>query len=326
MMEIFWEYSGCDPDHEREIERCWERIQQELEANMGSLPDPPTELRIVIDHEDEAPEWCIKAVLHVPGRSLAVRATANDVQAAIDDLLTGLSGEIDTLQDLPVRVSRRMEGLESIVAFLESSHLRGRRDAFMSFITPVVASLASYAHRELQLREIEGAVAGAALSTPDVLDEVLVRAWQQFADRPGALSLDGWILRLVDEVLDSASEEGPIESLDQEQPVPSKEPLPSQRGYWEEQATYPESIERHELLPGAPEADAWDDADLEVKQENTARLLAGIPRQRRQALLLCAVHGFSEAEVADFQDRAKTDVRKDIDAATAQLTQQLTNK
>ena len=68
--------------------------------------------------------------------------------------------------------------------------------------------------------------------------------------------------------------------------------------------------------------DAWDDADLEVKQENTARLLAGLPRQQRQALLLCAVHGFSEAEVADFQDRSQAEVGRDIEAAKENLAQQ----
>jgi DNA-directed RNA polymerase specialized sigma24 family protein len=325
-MEIYWEYSGCDVEDERQIESCWERIQLELEANLESLPDPASELRIAIDHDDAAPEWQIHAALHLPGKTLAVEASARQIEQAMDDLLIGLAGAIDDLRDMPVTVTKRIEGLEAIVALLEHNHHRDRRDAFMSFLTPVVASLASYVDRELQLREIEGSLPSTELSTSDVLDEVLVQAWLQFDARSTELPLDVWILRLVDQAIERVCQDQTIESLDDELPVPSREPLFSQADYWQEQATYPETIEVHELLAGPREGDAWDDVELEVKQMNVERLLAGMPREQRQALLLFAVHGFSEAEVADFQSRPKAEVRRDIRAAKKNIGQQLADQ
>lgn len=322
-MDIYWEYSGCDVDDERRIETCWERIQLELEANLQSLSDPATELRVAIDHEDIPPEWQIHAALHLPARTLAVEATANDIETAMDNLLSGLAGEIDGIRDIPVRVTKRIEGLEAIVAFLDKSHCRDRRQAFMSFLTPVVASLAPYVHRELQLCEIEGSLPHTEISTSDILDDVLVETWRRFPERSSELSLDAWILHLVDEVIDRACQDQPVESLDDELPVPTSEPGPSQADYWQEQTTYAETIELHEILAGPREGDAWDDVDLDMKRKNVAQLLVGLPRQQRQALVLCAVHGFSEAEVADFQNRSQAEVRQDIESAKQNIWQQL---
>lgn len=323
-MDTYCEYSGCDLEDERQIEACWERILPELEANLESLSVPATELRMAIDHEDESPEWRINAALHFPGRTIAVEARANDIPQAMDDLLVGLASEVDQVQDTTVQISKRLEGLDAVVEFLEQCHVRERRATFMSFLTPIVSSLASYAHRELQIREIEGALPSTELSTMDILDESLVRAWSEFGTRPRKLSLDAWILRLMDRILDAECKHRPLESLDDELPLPSTEPL-SQRDYWQEQTTYPETIEVHELMAGPREASAWDDTDAEVKQEKSANLLAGLPRQQRQALLLCSVHGFSETEIADFQDRSLADVKHDIESANEHLARRLSD-
>jgi DNA-directed RNA polymerase specialized sigma24 family protein len=154
------------------------------------------------------------------------------------------------------------------------------------------------------------------------LDEVLVQAWLKFEQRPPELTLDAWILRLVDDSLARACQDQRVESLDEELPFPSNEPAASQADYWQEQTTYPDTIELHELLAGPREGDAWDDVDLDIKQKNVSQLLVGLPREQRQALLLCAVHGFSEAEVADFQSRPQAEVRRDIDAAKKNILQQ----
>ena len=46
----------------------------------------------------------------------------------------------------------------------------------------------------------------------------------------------------------------------------------------------------------------------------------------RQALLLCAVHGFTEAEVADFQSRPETEVQRDIEVAKASIAKKFVDQ
>ncbi len=322
-MQMYWEYSGCDLDDERHIEKDWERIQPELAANFESLSDPPTELRVAVDHDDTPSEWRIMAALHLPGKTLAVEVTAADLDTAMDKLLTGLSREIDRLGSLPIQATKRTKGLKAIVSILARSHRLDRREAFFSFLTPLVASIAPYVHRELQLCEIEERIASEETSVPDILDEVLCRSWEQFDERPSELPLDLWLIRLADQVLESNCMAQMAESLDNEVSPPSTEPDESQRDYWTEHADYPETIELHEIIAGQRGGDAWDETDLEDKQTNLARLLAGIPHQQRQALVLSAVHGFTEAEIADFQDRSQAEVQRDIESAKQTIAQQL---
>ena len=58
----------------------------------------------------------------------------------------------------------------------------------------------------------------------------------------------------------------------------------------------------------------------------TTQLLGELPRQQRQALLLFAVHGFSEAEIADFQDRSQAEVTRDIETAKANVAQKFASQ
>ena len=53
------------------------------------------------------------------------------------------------------------------------------------------------------------------------------------------------------------------------------------------------------------------------------RTLAGIPRQQRHAVVLCAVQGFSEAEITDFQDRPQVEVSRDIEIAKQTIARRL---
>ncbi len=63
-----------------------------------------------------------------------------------------------------------------------------------------------------------------------------------------------------------------------------------------------------------------------VAQMVGEELLANLPTQRREALLLTAVEGFTAAEVAIILGRDELDVRADIAAANAAISEQMTGR
>ena len=321
-MKVHWSYFGCEKGHEETVQRIWQQRQDLLHARLAALEEDPAGLQITVSHQDEAPHWIFQSALHLGGRTLITLAEGNECETALEDLLSGLGGEVETDEETPERVARRYRGLEGLNAFLEASHRARRADQFLGFLTPLVASLRPYVRRELQIREIATGIRSVLDSPADVLDEVLVRAYEQFSKRRGRLPLNLWLRGLADQVLDEVSSGIVPESLNDRIERPDDEPADSRRSSWVEWATDEETIERGELLPGLAATDTWDDLDVETKQTEFYRLLKGIPRQERQCLMLNAVEGFSTAEIADFQDRSEAEVRSDIDTARRLLEQQ----
>jgi DNA-directed RNA polymerase specialized sigma24 family protein len=314
-MDIDWVYEGCDEHDEARIDRHWRERQMELEGRLAALSEDPSELRIAVNQDHEAERWDVLAALHAGGRTLTAEASSDQVELALDKVLGSLARKIDRLEEEPERVTLRRQGLEGIEALLERSRRQEQGNAFVSFLLPLVRDLRPYVRRELRMHQIENGLASGQVTVPDVLDEVLVRAWAEFPQRTRQLPLDLWLVQLADRVLHESNRSVASESLDQVQELPSKEVREAARDEWIEQPAYPESLELSELLPGGEETDSWDRMDVDTKQTRLAELLSGLPRMQRQALVLTAAHGFDVAEVADFQGRSSQEVQDDLAAA-----------
>ena len=325
-MEIHWTYDGCEESEQSRIERAWERTQIALEGKVAELSDVPSELRIAVQRGDLSSEWEIQAALHLPGHTLVTNSTGRTPEEAFERILSGLANRIDRLDQSPVTVPRRREGLEDIVRPLEAWHRQRRSEPFMSFLAPLLESLGSYVQRELQVRESEETLNGEQVIVRDVLDDVLVQAWERFEQRKPDLALDLWLVQLADEALDRLSGLVAPQSVDEEiqNPIPEWNEFDSDD--WIEHDSYPETIELSDLLPGQSSVAAWDDLAMETKQAHLAAMLGQLPRERRQAFVLQLAHGYNTAEIADFQNRPGEAVEADVAEAMAAIRRYFTDE
>jgi DNA-directed RNA polymerase specialized sigma24 family protein len=239
-------------------------------------------------------------------------------------VLRGLAEEIDQDGDQAAgSTAERREGLEEMLPVLRTWRAQGRSRAFMSFLVPVVETIGPYVQRELRIREYEGRLNGEEISASDVLDDVLIQAWDRFNGPAKETPLDLWLVRLADEIMDRLGSQRVDESLDDECVDPSRESRESLTDEWIEQASYPETIELSELLSDGPGVDSWDDLELETKQAHLAAMLGQLEREQRQAFVLNVAHGFDPATIADFQNRPVDQVEVDIAQATAEIRRYL---
>ena len=95
---------------------------------------------------------------------------------------------------------------------------------------------------------------------------------------------------------------------------------------WVEQVSYPETIELSELLPDGPGIETWDSLDLDTKQTHLSQMLSALDRDQRQAFVLNLAHGFSLAEIADFQNRAAAEIEDDIARAKMSIRRWLADE
>ena len=321
-MRVSWNYFGCDREQKESIQRAWQEGWQGLQAELATFGINSSRLQLTVSRRDMCPAWNLQAALHVRGQTLISLAEQDDGTAGIHDLLADLRGKLGELRPGSVQSLARPRDLDRLTSFLEAWRKSGRADVFLGFITPLVGSLRPYVRRELRIRELASGMR-AALDTPDeVLDELLVRAYEQFPLRPRQTALELWLLGLAEQILEEVFAGTGLESLNDWIEQPDAEPIDSRHTVWTEWATDQERLERGDLLPGLAATDVWDDLDVETKQTELYQLLKDVPRHKRQCLMLHTVDGFTIAEIADFQDRSEEQVRVDIDAARWALEQQ----
>ena len=323
-VEIHWTCIGCDPEAERAIERLWEDLQTSVESRIAAVPAEPSDLRAVVEHDTDSDEWRFYIALLSPARNFAAEASAAELESAIEKGFARLVERIDRRSDQREEISRQRQGLHAVVPILERYRQAGRSDAFFIFLGPVVRSLRSHVRRELDILQSDELITGTAPLAAELLDEVAVRAWERFPERPENLSLDGWLLRLLDEVIGELVSGHVLRSLD--------EPVLARRSHseeglsedeWIEEVDAPDIAKLGDLFEAHPGADVWDRLDDEAKQSGLARLLAALPRQQRQALVLGAVEGFEVEEIAGIQDRSAREVQADLDEARKALSHEL---
>lgn len=314
-MPIHWTYDGCDEQDEYRIEEHWISRSLELEGKFAALDDEPTELRIAVRQGEDSPEWEVQAALHVDTRTLVAESSASKMERALDRALRVLTDKLDRLGEESSSVTTRDEGSRDVVHLLQQAYQSGRSEVFLSSLAPLAGPVKAYARRELHMRELEGDLPGEETTVADVLNEVVVRAWEQFPRRPETQPIALWLVGLVDDVLAQLGRPIGTESLDDACDPPTGDTREAWRDEWIEQVGEDETISLGDLVPGVEGAEVWDDYTADEKHLRLADLVTRLPRERRQAFVLHAADGFGTAEIADFQGRSEDTVLADIASA-----------
>jgi DNA-directed RNA polymerase specialized sigma24 family protein len=323
-MRYIWTYSGCDKTDEEQLARLWKDRQAEVDAKVATLSGNDSTLaRMLIEHSDDNPAWVIRSVLYLIDGAVASEISHDDLSAALDATVADLSQQLDLLLDQPFDGKQRpREATDKVAQVCASLHRSKRSQDFVATLWPLVRSLSRYARREMQMRQSDGNLPAGRTSVPELLDEVTLAAWEQFSKKPGDLSLQLWLVKLIDEALDRAQQSIAQQSLEDRQPPPDSGIRDVERSEWVEFPTEEESIELSRLIPDSPGLGAWDELDIESKQSQLDDIFNHLPRLQRQVLMLHLVEGFNRAEIADFQDRSESEVDDDLGEA-AQIVRRM---
>ncbi len=161
----------------------------------------------------------------------------------------------------------------------------------------------------------------------DLLDQVMVLAYERFANRPRKLSLDLWLTDLLQEALEQWIKQVPRPHLsleDQVEKVLSDEvPQEDEEEWWTELIGDEETLTLGDLVPGSDGTEVWDKLETEEQRNRLLSLLGQLPPLQRQAFLLHALENYATDEIAMLQNRPEGQVKADIEAARNQLREGL---
>jgi RNA polymerase sigma factor (sigma-70 family) len=328
-MQTHWVFNDCGEGLKASLQTYWEKKQPRLEKLLRPFRPELRELRLTVYRHEQPRRWEVRGVLHLPTGTLAAEETEADYKPALDRVADVLVREIKRHKErlrrdyVYRRKNRRREELIAASPMLERDATQGRRQAFFDLLRPLFRTLHEHARRELRILELEDILPRGEATTADLVDEVLIRAWQQFATRPSQRPLDLWLIDLLHEVVDQWRQQPPPVAMageSRQQAEPSKE---KEEEWWRELLEETEPLAMEELVPSSNGIEVWERLEIEEQRKWLLQLLTELPASRRQVFELHVLEGFDTAEIAMVQDRSEAEVKADLEAARRTLRSRL---
>lgn len=315
-MRYLWRYTGCTKAEEESLAHQWPPHQAEIESKVAMLSSHDSVQACVhVEHSEGESPWLAEAAIYLPQATVAATGEGAEAADALQRLKEKLSQRLDKLAEATATENVRVGDASGVERALERMHRQRNSGGFLFFLTPIMYSFRGYAARELRIRRELGELPANEVVVRDILDEALLRAWEDFGKRDRQQAIAPWLLKLLDAALDQLAHplaETSLEDRDWADDMRTREELLNE---WTELPTDPETVSLADLLPGQPQSDSWDALGIEDKQLRLAAIFNGMPRQQRQVLMLSAEGGFNNHEIADFQDRPLDEIEADLAAA-----------
>ena len=244
----------------------------------------------------------------------------------------------DQTADRNIRRELQGEQLRRNEGKLAQLASQGNKGEFFQQITPFLGPLKDYIQRRLRVAYLEMEVRTPVYTTGDLLDEVIFRAYQDFARRPKQLSLEQWLYQLANEVVDSyikkrRSAESRRESLEtlQQKERRQLQELPFTADA-EGEPYLVEDLDDSEyhlgdFLPVRPTGYFEEDPEKQLEKEEEVRQIAQIlcrlPEKEQIVFELSAVEGFSNDAVAKIAEVQPDEVPRIVHKVKEEVRREL---
>jgi DNA-directed RNA polymerase specialized sigma24 family protein/ribosome-associated translation inhibitor RaiA len=310
------------PDIEKEINHQIEKVQKRLHVFRPEL----VHLKAVVDQNPARDGTLVSLNLHLPSGQLTAQENAPSptaaIKAAFDEIIQQISRHKELLRSSHKWRRWRVgpqESPEPGVPFEQTlaaiQPLTISADDIGSYVNANLSRLERFVDRELHFRRTNEEIPEDALSTPEVVDEVIARALGDH-DRPEKLSLEPWLYRLALQAMNEMTAR--LHELDS--PVHLEDSPRQQNVQASDEAGLQfhqpdEGWTRENVIPdrrmSTPEQSAYSDEVIALVQA----ALRGADRTDREAFLLYGIEGFSLGEIAAITGRHVDAVRESVQRA-----------
>ncbi|GIW97638.1 MAG: hypothetical protein KatS3mg111_0971 [Pirellulaceae bacterium] len=335
-MDQHWVFDDVAEVDRQTARNRWDEKARPILKLLRSYEPDKLSLRLTLSHIERGNQWQLRAVLLLPTGTLVAESTKKSLEEAIDDVAATLRREVKKHKELVRRdyiVRRRIDrraNLSAAGSYLDADVEHRRREAFFRLLKPMISDLKKEVGRQLRFLRDEGLLREHGLTADDVIDDVLVAAWEQYSERPKKIDLHLWLAQLAQQRLRRACHE-PVEEVLSEavEPKPIDEPLTPEEDvdepdYWLErfETSYFESA-LEDFLVDPESAQWWENLSEEERQSRFQKALAALPEEQRDAIWLSIIAGYDLDEVAVIVGEDPGKLKSLIEEATQTLRQRI---
>ena len=236
--------------------------------------------------------------------------------------------------DLRITRRERREGLEKNEAELGRLAAQQDKEEFLNQITPHLKPLRSYIKRRLRIAYLTLQIRTPVYSSGDLLNRVIVRAYENYEKKPANLTLDEWLYQLANRVVDAYiarrkaqdARRRSLEMLNRSE-LRTLEEIPFTADA-DGEVWFPEELDDSEIPPRevhAPADELDPEKTLEQEEEVSEILeaLSRVPERERAVFELYVIEGFSKEAVARIYNISPEQVTTIADKVRAQVQEEI---
>jgi RNA polymerase sigma factor (sigma-70 family) len=228
------------------------------------------------------------------------------------------------------------ELLRQKAAQLQTLASEGKKEEFLNQITPILVPLKSYIKRRLRIAYLDLEIRTPVYTSGDILDQVILRAYENFAKKSENLTLEQWLYQIANEEVEKYlrkqksidKRRRSLETLNQAE-LRTLEELPITADA-DGEVWFPEELDDSEYSPRdfAPPAYRNDPEQREREEQvmQILRALSRIPERDRIVFELFVIEGFSKEAVAKIVNVPPDEVPRLAEKVKAQVLRELTTE
>jgi RNA polymerase sigma factor (sigma-70 family) len=213
----------------------------------------------------------------------------------------------------------------------------GKKEEFFNQITPLLGPLKSYIKRRLRIAYLDLEIRTPVYTSGDILDQVVLRAYENYAKKPENLTLEQWLYQIANEEVEKYlrkrksidKRRKSLETLTHAE-LRTLEELPITADA-DGEVWFPEELDDSEYSPRdfAPPAyrrDPEEQLEREEQVMQILRALSRVPERDRIVFELFVIEGFSEEAVAKIANVPPDEVPRLAEKVKAQVLRELTTE
>jgi ribosomal subunit interface protein len=304
--------------HQKLENTIHELANRHIERYLSKFPSDTVALQVHLDKSRHHNYYRVGAQLAVPGGNLTGRQEGYDLMAAVrksfDELERELLRHVSHLrQDDAWRRKERRDELRQLKRAI-GAEAESEPAPFGDLVRALLPQLQRFVRREVAALRARGDLNPGYPTPQDIVDEVLVRAYQRLGQRPQDLDPLHWLYQLTHEVLNdearkSWKEAGRFVSTESKPPQPRDYTLDehdrSVFEFWQPD----EMLKIEDVVPVTAETPEQQVGEQELRKY-FHEVLARMPNTWRRAIWLTQAEGIPVPRVARMMGASEAEVKR----------------
>jgi RNA polymerase sigma factor (sigma-70 family) len=317
------------------VRKLIEDLITRIDRKTKNFPPETTFLRVMIENNSPHTLYKVSVTAEVPGKTLAAKHEGHDLEANLRRSFAEIERQVEAhkaslrTEHLWKRLARRTEIREKKISAPASEELN--RQAFFELVNPHLNALHDFISHELSYAEALGDLAPGELTTEDVLDAMLLRAYQEFVKTPVQGEIRSWLTKLAMNQLDTEIKRSKSERsrtpAHVEQDVPGTPPEQAVSTLGDEILDFYQPDEDWKLEDTLPDFEIptpEEEAEANELRRCVRESLTTMPTDYRRLLVLRHVQGLTVSELAKVTGKAESEIDAALNNAQQHLRQRLT--
>jgi RNA polymerase sigma factor (sigma-70 family) len=233
-----------------------------------------------------------------------------------------------------VRNRQQSEPLQQKQAKLERLVDTQSKKEFFKEIIPLLNPLRAYIKRRLRLAYLGGQIRTPVYTSGDLLDEVVLQAYEHYDQKPASLSLEEWLYRLTNQRLENyfskrtsaEKRRRSLEALTQAE-LRTLEEMPitadADGEVWFPDELDDSEYDKRDFYPPSYMSDPEEQLERQEEVRRIVHALAHVPERDRMVFELFAVEGFSKDAIATISNVSPEDVTPIVDRVRTQVLREI---